>query len=169
MKIISKISSTVNSLFGIAQYDSTLYAVSPAVLSYVTEKLNPGKTLVLFSGGNRFDLDATYLEPKMFSCLDINWKPNTIFVDPARQDLILYSIKKINPDNLLILNSGVFMNYRSWQEIKHELEQYQQCAGRVIATLPLTRFDFNRLKYTNQQIAEHLNGTVIDSTVVVCQ
>jgi hypothetical protein len=92
-----------------------------------------------------------------------------MFVDPSAPDLVCYAIKKIKPNNLLIINSAVFIGYRNWQDIKQDLDNFKQFVDQIIVTIPLIRLDFNRLKYTNLQIASLLNGVVVDDTVVICR
>jgi hypothetical protein len=105
----------------------------------------------------------------MFSHIDVNWKPNTIFVDSSHSDLLDYTIKKLSPTNLLILNSTFFIRYRPWQDISRDIKRLKKLTKKITVTLPLCRFDYNRLKYTAMDIADLLEGVLVDDTVVVCQ
>lgn len=171
MKILTKIDSNISLDPDHAkeQYNFNLYQLLPAVLDSVRANVIPGSTVVLFSGSPRFDFDATYIEPKMFSQCDIAWKPNTIFIDPSQTEMLDFTLKKLAPTNLLILHSVVFMQYRQWHEIHSDIKKYKNFAERVIVSLPLDRFEFHRLKYTSQDIAKLLGGSVIEDSVVVCQ
>lgn len=171
MKILTKIHNEVSSnpKHAKEQYEINLYAIPSRVLSYVSDNMTPGPTTVLFSGGPRLNFSATYIEPKMFSHCDIDWKPDTVFADPSQTDVLDYVIQKLAPANLLILHTAIFMKYRPWQEIDQDIKKYRNFAGKVIATLPLTRFEFHRLKYSSTDIANLLGGVIVDDTVVVCQ
>lgn len=171
MKILAKISSDISSnlIHAQQQYESNLYDISDTVLQYVTTQLVTGSTLVAFSGGPRLNFLANYIEPKMFSHIDVDWQPNTIFVDPSQCDLLHYVIKKLAPTNLLILHSTIFMQYRPWQEIYKDITHLKNFTEKIIVTLPLCRFDYNRLKYSATDVADLLGGVIVDDTVVVCQ
>jgi hypothetical protein len=171
MKILTKIHSEISSnpVHAKEQYEINLYAMPSTVLSYVSDHMDPGSTTVLFSGGPRLDFSATYIEPKMFSHCDIEWKPNTIFASTSQPDMLDYVIQKLLPTNLLILHTAFFIKYRPWQEIAADIKKYKTFAKKVIVTLPLSRFEFHRLKYSSVDIANLLGGVIVDDTVVVCQ
>jgi hypothetical protein len=80
-----------------------------------------------------------------------------------------YVIQKLSPTNLLILHTAVFMRYRTWQEIDQDIKKYKNFTKKIIVTLPLSRFEFHRLKYSAADIADLLGGVIVDDTVVVCQ
>lgn len=169
MQILTKVPNSINQEFVHEQFHSSLYDIPTVVLDYVGQQLNSGTTLVLFSGGHRLHFDATYIEARMFSCANINWQKDTIFVDPSNTKLLNYIIEKKSPDNLLILNSVVFIKYRDWQDINNDINHYKKYCNKIIVSMPLTRFNFNRLKYSNEKIADIFNGTVIEDTVIVCR
>ena len=171
MKILTKIHSKVSAdpAHAKEQYEINLYPIPSTVLNYVTDCIDPGPTAVLFSGGPRLDFVATYIEPKMFLHCDIDWKPDTIFASPSKPDMLDYVIKKLSPANLLILHTAFFIKYRPWQEIGADIKKYKTFAKKVIVTLPLSRFEFHRLKYSAADIANLLGGVIVDDTVVVCQ
>ncbi len=166
MKILSDIPP--NDTFLAEQYESTLYSLPNSVLEYVKSLLNPGQTVVLFSGSSRLNFDALYMESNFFSKSSVKWHPETIFVDPKSNTAIEYAIKKLNVENLLILNSTLFIKYRSWKKIFDDIQNYKKISKKVIVTLPINRFDFNRLKYSVNDIAKMLNGIVLDDTII-CQ
>ena len=169
MKILTKIPNTVSQDYATEQFNMCLYSLSDNVLTEVTCNLLPGPTVCLFSGGHRLPFASKYLEPKMFSHAEVKWQPQTIFVDPSNTDLLFYSLKKIAATNILILNTNIFIQYRTWQQISKDLDVYKKYTSRVIASLPIERFDFNRLKYTAQDITALLGGVLIDNTVIICR
>ena len=171
MKILSKIHSEISSdpKHAKEQYEINLYTMPSTVLNYVSDHMDSGSTAVLFSGGPRLNFSATYIEPKMFSHCNADWKPDTIFADPSQTDMLDYIIQKLAPTNLLILHTAVFMRYRQWQEIDADIKKYKTFAKKIIVTLPLSRFEFHRLKYSSADIAGLLGGVMVDDTVVVCQ
>lgn len=169
MEILTKVPDAVSQSRPIEQFQSCLYDLPATVATEVSNKLLPGSTVILFSGGHRLSYNATYIEAKMFSHCDLEWKPNTLFVDPANSKLLMYTIQKIAPANLLILNTSIFIGYRHWQEISKDINNFKTVSQQVIATLPIERFDFNRLKYSAQDITNLLQGMLIDNTVVVCR
>lgn len=171
MKILTKIHSEISSNpeHAKAQYEINLYAIPSTVLSCVYNNMMPGSTAVLFSGGPRLDISATYIEPKMFSHCNIDWKPDTIFASSSQPDMLDYVIQKLAPTNFLILHSAFFTRYRPWQEIAADIKKYKTFAKKVIVTLPLFSFEFHRLKYSSVDIANLLGGVVVDDTVIICQ
>jgi hypothetical protein len=169
MKILTKIPKVVSRNYATEQFQSGLYPLPISVTKEIENKLLPGSTTVLFSGGHRLEFDATYIEPKMFAHANVKWQPRTLFVDPANSKLLFYSIQKLSPANLLILNTSVCIQYQTWEKISTDIDIYKKYASQVIASLPIERFDFNRLKYSAQDIAELLQGTLVDNTVVICR
>jgi len=169
MKILTKIPNSVSQDYATEQFNMCLYALSDNVLTEVTRNLLPGPTVCLFSGGHRLPFVSKYIEPKMFSHTKVKWQPQTLFVDPSNTDLLFYTLKKISASNILILNTSIFIQYRTWQQISKDLDIYKKYTNRVIASLPIERFDFNRLKYTAQDITALLGGVLIDDTVIICR
>jgi len=167
MSVLSKI-NIVDPDFIADQYRSGLYDISDDVVFQVKSKLVPGTTVVLTSGSFRFDIDAVYLEPKYLSQCRLNWHQNTIFVNHENHTLLEYTLKKINPANILVLNTAIFIQYRNWTSIDADIKRLKQFTSQIIVTIPIDRFDFNRLKYTNQSIAEKLNATIVKDTLLVC-
>jgi hypothetical protein len=170
MQILSEILPLRRKEFIVDQYKSTLYPIPQAVLDYVTNQLLPGNTVVLFSGEHRFNLDATYIEPKFLLPLTTSTR-NTkiIFADPGNTELLAYTLAKLQIKNLLLLSNATFIRYRNWQEIKNDIDYLKKYTKQLIVTLPITRFDFNRLKYSNNDIAVKLGGVLQEDTVIICQ
>ncbi|MCX6274115.1 MAG: hypothetical protein NTV09_02785, partial [Bacteroidetes bacterium] len=64
------------------------------------------------------------------------------------------------PDGFrLAANSNLVKNQNSEIEIF-----FKKIAERVIVTMPISRFDFNRLKFTTEEIALKLNGVLLNDT-----
>jgi hypothetical protein len=166
MSVLSKI-NIVDPTFVADQYRSSLYDISDEIVGWVKSKLVSGTTVILTSGSFRFDIDAIYLEPKYLSSYRLNWHQNTMFVNHENNTLIEYTLKKINPANILILNTGIFIQYRNWTSIDADIKRLKQFTSQIIVTIPSDRFDFNRLRYTNQTIAEKLNATTMKDTLLI--
>lgn len=169
MRVLTEIPNVLaNSDYAIDEYWSSVFPVTDNVLNCVSKYI-VGNTVGLFSGSPRLYFDATYIEPSVFSALSVEWHNNTIFVDPKNKKLLNYTIKKLNPGTLLILNSNLFIRYRLWSDILQDIQDFKKLAARVVVTLPILRFDFNRLKFTEQEITSKLGGTLLDDTVIICQ
>jgi hypothetical protein len=170
MRVLTEIPSVLaNSDYAIDEYWSSVFPISADVLNYVGGRITGNNTVGLFSGSPKLRFDATYIEPFVFSTLPVTWHKNTIFADPKNKKLLNYTIKKLNPDTLLILNSNLFIRYRVWSDILQEIHDLKKLAARVVVTVPMLRFDFNRLKFTEQEITSKLGGILLDNTVIVCQ
>lgn len=169
MKILDKLPEILNQKFPLEQYKSTLYPISKEIVEYTLGKLQIGKTIFLYSGSHRFNYDAIYIEPKVFSNITINWHPNTIFIDVTNKKLLDYTLSRINPSNLLILNSVIFIKYRHINDILKDIDQFKKTINNVIVSIPLARFDFNRLKYSYHEICKIVNGCIVDNTLVICR
>lgn len=169
MRILSKIPSALSENHALEQYWTSVFPLSNIVTEYVTGLIDHQNTLILYSGGPRLSFDATYIEPAVFSNLPINWHQKTLFIDTENKKLIEYTIKKLKPKNLLILNSNIFIKYRLWTDILSDMQTFKKLSEKVIVTMPILRFDFNRLKFTEQQITSKMNGVLLDETVIVCQ
>jgi hypothetical protein len=168
MQILSESIPITDQKILIDQYQYSLYPIADSVINRVSDNLLPGKTVVLFSGHDRFNFDAVYIEPTFLSTIEhLKQNSKIVFANQSDTTLLNYILKKMRITNLLVLNSASFMQYRSWQEIKNNIDQLKKFADQVIVTLPLNRFDFNRLKYSYNDIAAKLGGVVLDNTVVV--
>jgi hypothetical protein len=168
MKILSEIPPVISEEFALEQYWSSVFPLSLKVIDYVTDLINSESTVVLYSGGPRLNYDAIYIEPAIFSTLPVAWNQKTLFLDPKNKILLNYTIRKLNPKNLLILNSNIFIRYRLWNEILLDIQNYKNMAEKVIVSMPVNRFDFNRLKFSIKDITKELNGQIIDNTIILC-
>jgi len=170
MQILSETQIVTDQAYVFDQWQSSLYPVPDSVIDWVSNHLLDGQTVVLFSGEHRFDFDATYIEPNLLSNIKKQYRhPNVIFADQNKPVTLNYALKKLNIKNLLLLNTAHFIRYRHWEEILVDIQHLKQYSDRIIVTMPILRFDFNRLKYSNQDIATKLGGVLLDDTVVICQ
>jgi hypothetical protein len=170
MQVLDKIPEVIDHPFIFDQWHFSLYPVPKTVLDWVNNNLLTGNTVVLFSGEHRFNFDATYIEPNFLSSVN---KPRrnskVIFANQNNQITLNYTLKKLNVTNLLLLNTAHFILYRPWQKILSDIDDLKQFCERIIVTIPVTRFDFNRLKYSHHDIANLMNGMYLDHTVIVCR
>lgn len=170
MKILSEIPpNIVNNEYALEQYWSNIFPLSTEVFEYVNELVVGDNNVVLYSGGPRLKFNATYIEPVGFSHLSIDWPQQTLFVDHHNKVIVNYTIKKLNPKNLIILNANLFIRYRLWSDILQDIQDFKKIAERVIVTIPISRFDFNRLKFTTEEIALKLSGVLMNDMIVICQ
>lgn len=169
MKILSEIPQVIPKTNLLEQCNSSFYAISKNLELHINKLTYNQSNVFLFSGGHRLNFDGVYIETKVFSEANVNWQANTKFIDPKDDKLLAYTIKKLNPDNLLILNSAIFIQYESNNLIQEKIKYFKTLTKKIIVSLPINRFDFNRLKYTHQDIAEKFNGIIIDDTILICQ
>lgn len=169
MKILNSIPPKVDTLYAKDQCLHSIYHVPNAVEETVKNKLISGKTVILFSGGFRLSLNGQYIEPKMFEDADLPWQKGTIFIDPSNKQILEYTLNKLDISNLVILNSTVFIKYRSWDKIQNDINKFKHFTKQVIVSIPVDRMDFNRLKYSNEAIASKLKGTLIEDNIIICQ
>jgi len=169
MKILHQIDSYIDDDYLLDHYLSLLYPMSDNAKNHVQSLIDGKSCGILFSGGFRFNYSATYIEPKMYKSLAINWQPNTMFVEPENKNVLQYLLKKLKLQNLLFLNNSIFIKYQSWQQILQHIDEYKNYAEQIIVALPVHRFDYNRLKYSVNDITNLMNGMLIDDTIIVCR
>jgi hypothetical protein len=63
----------------------------------------------------------------------------------------------------------LWIQYQDWQTILDNIKKCRKLTKNILVTLPLNRFNFNRLKYSYEKIADELGGVVIDDTIIICQ
>lgn len=169
MQILSEIPTIVSDSHALDQYWSNTFPLSVGVINQVNELIIGDRTVVMYSGSPRLQFDATYIESPVFANLPIAWHQKTLFIDHKNKNLINYVIKKLQPSTLLILNANNFIRYRLWSDILHDIQAFKKISNQVIVTMPIDRFDFNRLRFTEEEIVLKLNGILVDRTVVICQ
>lgn len=169
MQIISKIPASIDKKYALEHFWTGVFPLPKTVADYVAGLIDNESTVVLYSGSPCLSYNAIYIESAIFSTLPVSWHPNTLFIDPKNKSLLNYTIKKLNVKNLLILNSNIFIRYRVWNEIFNDIQNYKKIAERVIISMPIHRFDYNRFKFSEESIAKELGGILLDDTVIICQ
>jgi len=148
------------------QFKKSVYDISPLVIDYIKTKLKPGPVAVLFSGGWRFDFDAVYLEHKIYKNNTLTNHEHTYFIDLDNKSLLNALLKKINASNTLIINSSMF-DYDSLTNIIAQLPQYQLRPGQILCSVPHCRVNFNRLKYSVEDMAKKVQAQIVDDCFVI--
>lgn len=169
MQIIDHVPNQINAQYLREQYAVNLYAVSSVLLDSVKSHTIPGKIVCLFSGAERVPGADVYIEPAMFKDSRQDWPGQTIFVDPSRTDLLNLTLTRSKIDNLLIINSVWFSQYQHWTVIKNRVLEFQSYARKLIVTIPLDRFDWNRLRYSTAQIAATMGAEIIENSLLICR
>lgn len=152
------------------RFQRTVYAMSSGLLEHVQSLLLPGNTVVMFSGSWRFNLDATYLEAKVFQKTKLPIHQRTWFVEPDNSELFNKVLEQLAPKNLLLLHSGFFCNYESLDQIMIKISLYQQLintGSQIILTIPQNRVDFNRLKYSCEHVSQNLSIDFFNDSFIV--
>jgi hypothetical protein len=132
---------------------------------YIT-KVEHGPVAVLFSGGWRFNFNAVYLEHKIYKNTTLTNHEHTYFIDLDNKSLLNALLKKINAANTLILHSSMF-DYRSLTDIITQLPKYQPPGGQILYSVPHCRVNFNRLKYSVEDMAKKVQAQVVDDCFVI--
>lgn len=148
---------------------NSVYLMSDRLISCVAEKLSDKDNVILFSGSWRFNFNATFIEHKGFQGATIDFHTNTLFVNPDTP-LIKYTLGKLNPKVIAILHSGTFLKYRKISDIMYDLstlKHFIQPHGKVIATLPIDRVNFNRLTTSITQLTSDLSAEYIDNALII--
>jgi hypothetical protein len=50
-----------------------------------------------------------------------------------------------------------------------DIDHFNTLVEHTIVTIPLTRFDFNRLKQSENDIATLMRADILDRTLVICR
>ena len=169
MQILNNVPSNTNIKYVKEQCLCNVYPVSDTITDNIKNKLLPGVSVILFSGGYRLDFDGIYIEPKMFKQAELPWQQGTIFIDPDDQHLLEYTLKKLNISNLIIVHSTVFVKYRKLDVICQHIAHLKGFAKQVVVSIPINRMDFNRLRYSNKDIANNINATLVEDGIIICQ
>lgn len=150
------------------RFKKSTYDISQDVIESVRSKLLAGDTVVLFSGGWRFNFDAIYIEHKIFENNTILSKEKTYFVDPTDVKLFDNIMYDINASNILILHSAGFCNYQPMDKIIDKMKNYQKFNPKqIILSIPHQRIHFNRLKYSTSDIAQQYKIKTIHNSFIV--
>lgn len=149
-------------------HNLSFYPVSNTVTEHVKSLLRPGPTVILFSGGWQLDFDAIYLELNSFQTIDIpNIPKNTYFINPANTALIHKVLTDVGAQNALFLHSAMFCDYGYIGQLAEKIQQYLNSVPQVILTIPTIRTNFNRLKYSCEDIAQQYSAEHIDDSFII--
>jgi hypothetical protein len=153
--------------FKIMVYDP----IPDAVLDHVQKLLLPGPTVCMFSGSWRLQLAATYLELRQFKNSKLAFHPRTLFVNLDETKLFHLTLSCLSPANLLILHNDWWTGHHPVDNLVTKLDnlcQYVQGQqGQVICSLPLVHLNFNKLKYSNNDIALRFDGTIVHDSMIL--
>lgn len=150
-----------------SRYQYMMYDINPIVVNHVTNMLSTEKTVVMYSGSWRFNLDAVYLELKMTKNCNLQFHKSTLFVEPNNPKLVNLTLKSIAPKNIAVLHSDYWVAHLPVNHLLEKIDsllKYTQPGGQVICTVPLIHLNFNRLTSTYQDLGFDL---VEDSAVIV--
>jgi hypothetical protein len=150
-----------------SKYQHMMYDIGSDVIEHVNDLLLIGKTVIMYSGSWRFNLDAVYLELKMMQDCNLQFHKSTLFVETMQPKLVNLTLKSIAPKNIAILHSDYWIAHQPVNQLLEKMDsllKYVQPGGQVICTVPLKHLNFNRLTRTYQDLGFDLIG---DSAVVV--
>ncbi len=150
-----------------ARFLASVYPINNNILSCIKNCLLPGSTVVICSGGWRLNLDAIYIESKVFQSTTLPCPSQTYFTDLGNKNLLSCVLDKMQPTNILFVHSGFFTSYRKIQNIIQDINWYAQYGKQVVMSSPTNKFDFNRLTTTLSQLAQDLGGFSIDDSIIV--
>lgn len=148
------------------RYQYMMYDITPTIIEYVNNLLLDGKTLIMYSGSWRFDLEATYVELRMMRYCNLNFHKSTLFVEPNEAKLIELTLKSINPVNIVIMHSDYWVAHQPIEQLIKSMDnllKYAQPGGQVICTVPLIHLNFNRLTTTYHD----LGFNIVDDSIVI--
>lgn len=149
--------------------ERVVYPISDQLINCIVEKLD-GNTVILFSGSWRLNFNAVYIEHKGFQSAAKDFHANTLFVDPENKFLFDYTLQKLKPKTLAILHSSIFFRYRKISDVMinlNELKTYIDPQGKIIATVPHNRIDFNRLTTPVSQLVKEISAECVDDSLVI--
>ena len=150
-----------------SRYQHMMYDIESDVIKHVNNLLLVDKTVVMYSGSWRFNLDAVYLELKMMQNCNLQFHKSTLFVEPMQPKLVNLTLKSIAPKSIAILHSDYWVAHQPVNQLLEKMDsllKYVQPGGQVICTVPLIHLNFNRLTRTYQDLGFDLIG---DSAVIV--
>ena len=149
-------------------YNISVYPMSTTVNNHIKSLLQPGTTVILYSGGWRLDFDAVYLELNNYQTLNIpNTPKKTYFIDPKNTALIHKVLCDIDAKNVLFLHSAWFCNYQSMDKLIASMDKFLIYGAQIILSVPAIRTDFNRLKYSCEDIAQQYSAEYVDDSFII--
>ena len=150
------------------RFEKSVYDISSAVVDCVESLLLPGATVVMFSGAWRFALDAFYIESNTFKNHTLSLPKKTYYLDSENAKLIDKILHSLKPVNIAFLHSGFFCNYQSLNTIINNVNQYCVCQPKqILLSIPHNRVDFNRLKFSVDDIAQQYQTKIIEDSFIL--
>ena len=153
-----------------AQYSYMVYPISSTVVDQVKKLLLPGKTVAMFSGSWRLSLDACYIEIKKYQHCELEFHPDTVFVDHQNIQLFDYALSKLQVTNLLILHNDWWTAHLPITDLLEQLDVFTKHVrphdGQVICTLPLIHVNFNKLTTSVDMLVSMTGGIIVDDSIV---
>lgn len=147
-----------------------VYLLDPGVLDHVMSLILPGKTVFLFSGSWRLDIEAQYIELKYWQDCALRWHPNTLFVEPTQKDFYHYVLMKLQTQNIVILHSDYWTAHRPLGDIIKDLDYLNKISPRVICSLPLRHANFNKMTTSVQDLCDRYPGAgLFDDCLVIAR
>lgn len=147
-----------------------VYPLDDGLLDHIISLTLPGKTVFLFSGSWRLNMEAVYIELKHLQDCRLQWHPNTLFAEPNQKNSYLYILKKLQPQNFVILNSDYWTGHRPLVDILLDLDELKKIAPRVICSLPVRHANFNKLTTSIRDLCDLYPGmNVFNDNLVITQ
>jgi hypothetical protein len=146
-----------------------VYPMSDQLINCVVDQFD-SNAVMLFSGSWRFNLNAMYIEHKGLQSATKDFHANTLFVDPDNKFLFDYTLQKLKPKTLAILHSSIFFKYRKISDVMidlHKLKTLIDPQGKIIATIPHNRIDFNRLTTPVSQLAKEISAECVEDSLII--
>jgi hypothetical protein len=92
----------------------------------------------------------------------------TYFLDSENTALIDKIMHSIKPINIAFLHSGFFCNYQSLNTIIDNMNQYRVYQPKqILLSIPQNRIDFNRLKFSVNDIAMQYQTKLIEDSFIL--
>lgn len=155
------------------RYRYMSYDINDQIVNAVQNQLVNGPAVFMFSGSWRLNIDATYIELRMFKDCGLPFHQSTLFVEPNELKLFNLVLSKLTPTNLIILHSDYWCQHDSVENLLSRMDQlltYVQPGGQVICTLPIRHIHFNRLTMSTDDLLQQTNGTHIsdqDNSIMI--
>lgn len=167
MKILDEIPNLLE--FTNDQAEKLFFPLNESLIRHLQPIVNQNNNAILFSGNFRLPYNCLYIEEKMLSTTTLKWRKDTFFIDQSNELLLNYILKKHKCDCITILHSNTFVNYQNYENLKSKILNLKRLVGKIIVTLPIYSLDFNRLKYSYNDIADKLEGYIFEDSFVICQ
>lgn len=146
--------------------DALVYPVSDQVLDYVRNVCDHQDITWLFSGSWRLSFPSRYIELRCFRHAQVPWHTNTLFVEPEESAIYDYILRRSQMKTCVILHSDYWIAHRPIDLLMKDLHELSQVSQQTILTVPIRHTNFNKLKYSTQDICKIYNAVVIDDSFI---